>query len=80
MNNVEYFNSIIGIPITLVFWTVDICKKQTRQKTMARPFFSTTRMKIVVVTKKHKEVSVKRNMAFILEGEIRVIPLHKMAW
>ena len=37
---------------------------------MAQPFFSTTRMKIVV-TKKHKEVSVKRNMAFILEGEIR---------
>ena len=68
-------------PLHLFFWTVDICKKQTRQKTMARPFFSTTQMKIVVVvTKKHKEVSVKRNMAFILEGEIRVIPLHKMAW
>ena len=47
---------------------------------MARPFFSTTRMKIVVVVTKNTEVSVKRNMAFILEGEIRVIPLHKMAW
>ena len=64
----------------LFFWTVDICKKQTRQKTMARPFLSTTRMKIIVVVTKNTEVSVKRNMAFILEGEIRVIPLHKMAW